>query len=237
MPPVVSRAPRVVDLVLVVDPHRVFAETLTRRLRLVSAIGDAQAAFTAHQAKAAAGRREPDVVLVDQGLARGSGLDLIRHLEALPSRPQVVVLGDGTRKSGRGMVPAGCRWVSKESPLGDLLQVIGAGRDLGAAPVRAPQAVVLTLPSGRRGGPAHVAVADGLGRRLTERQADVLHCLLAGLTRAEVATALRLSPHTVRDHVRHLFRVTGATSTADLLARAQAAGVTEARRLRVVPGP
>jgi DNA-binding NarL/FixJ family response regulator len=227
----------VVDLVLVVDGHRVFAEALACRLRRVPVIGDAQAAFTVEQARVAAGRGEPDVVLLDPGLEGGSGFDLIRHLEVLPRRPHVVVLGDGTHERTTGRVPDGCGWVSKDSPFGHLLQVIRAVRVAEPTPAEPPQAVVLSLPTARRTGSDRGPAPEAFVHGLTDRQADVLHCLLAGLTRTEVATALHLSPNTVRDHVRHHFRITGVSSTAELVSRARAAGLTEGRRLRVVPGP
>jgi DNA-binding CsgD family transcriptional regulator len=73
--------------------------------------------------------------------------------------------------------------------------------------------------------------------RLTARQAEVLQCLVGGMTRAEISTRLGLSPHTVRDHVRHLFGIAGVTCTTDLVGWAEAGELARPRRARVVHGP
>lgn len=182
-------------------------------------------------------------VLLDPDLEGGSGLDLIPHLHALDTRPRVVVPVEGTAASPpvHGL-PDGCGWISKESPFEGLLRTIDA---VGRGEVHRPADLQLLGPNAERPGvvvqlhserrPARVE--PGPQGTPTERQAEVLRCLLSGLTRSEVASRLRLSPHTVRDHVRHLFRIVGVTSTRDLLARARAGHVVEPRRLRVVPGP
>jgi DNA-binding NarL/FixJ family response regulator len=217
--------------VLVVDDHRVFAELLAERLRRETAVDDANVACTVEQARSAVGRRAPDVVLLDPGLEQGSGLDLIPHLDALDTRPRLVVLADDTTASSLvHLLPEDCGLVSKESPFEDLLRVIDAVQ---RGEVRRSAGVVVPMHPGHR--PDLVEAPPEAA--LTERQAEVLDCLLAGMTRAEIATQLRLSPHTVRDHVRHLFRILGATSTPDLQSRARGGPVAEPRRLRVVPGP
>lgn len=230
---------RVVPRVLVVDDDRVFAEALAHRLRRVAAIGDAQVACTVEQALDAAGRRAPDLVLLDPDLEGGSGLGLIRHLGVLSRRPRVVVLADGPEPPARspGPVPDDCRWMSKESSFEDLLEAMtepagGARGDL-SVPAGQEWAVVSQLPSGHRAAP----VGTDLETVLTDRQRDVLRCLLQGMTRAEVAASLHLSRHTVRDHVRHLFHKAGVASSPELAARARQAGLAEAPTLRVVRDP
>jgi DNA-binding NarL/FixJ family response regulator len=229
-----------VSSVLVVDDHRVFAELLAERLRRETAVEHAQVACTVEQARSAVAQRAPDVILLDPDLEGGSGLDLIPHLDDLGTRPRVVVLAERTGVPEHELLD-GCDWVSKESPFEDLLRTIDAVRRGEVLRPRAPE------PAGRtsdgsgvvvqmRAGPGPTGVAAAL-HPLTERQAAVLECLLAGMTRAEVATRLRLSTHTVRDHVRHLFRILDVTSTPELIASAQADAVAEPGRLRLVPGP
>ena len=53
--------------------------------------------------------------------------------------------------------------------------------------------------------------------RLTEREQEVLARLCRGGTAQEVADDLCISPHTVRDHVKRLYRKTAARSRAELL--------------------
>ncbi|MCI9888551.1 helix-turn-helix transcriptional regulator [Micrococcales bacterium 31B] len=60
---------------------------------------------------------------------------------------------------------------------------------------------------------------------LTGRQRDILWSLFAGKSNAQIAEDLTLSVHTVRTHRRHLLTAFDAHSSAELLAKARAAGV------------
>jgi LuxR family transcriptional regulator, maltose regulon positive regulatory protein len=74
----------------------------------------------------------------------------------------------------------------------------------------------------RAGGPAGgVAVAAGLTRRETE----VLRLLAAGLTNAQIAERLVVSPHTVHRHVSHVLRKLGLPTRAAAAAHAVRAGL------------
>jgi len=54
------------------------------------------------------------------------------------------------------------------------------------------------------------------GEGVTDREADVLRLVIAGLANKEIAAALRLSPRTVEKHVENLLRKTGARSRLEL---------------------
>ena len=53
---------------------------------------------------------------------------------------------------------------------------------------------------------------------LTPRQLEVLQCLADGMSRAQIAEHLLLSPHTVRTHVQEVLRKAGVNSTLAALA-------------------
>jgi pSer/pThr/pTyr-binding forkhead associated (FHA) protein len=55
-------------------------------------------------------------------------------------------------------------------------------------------------------------------KRLSEAQRRVLDELLLGLSEKEVATKLDLSPHTVHNHVKEVYRRMSVSSRAELLA-------------------
>jgi DNA-binding CsgD family transcriptional regulator len=52
---------------------------------------------------------------------------------------------------------------------------------------------------------------------LSRREQEVLHLLGRGLTTAAMAEKLGISPHTVRDHLKHLYRKTGTKGRSELL--------------------
>ena len=68
----------------------------------------------------------------------------------------------------------------------------------------------------RRLGPAAISdVAERYG--LSAREREVLELLAKGLRTNELAEELGISPHTVRDHCKQLYRKCGCRSRAELL--------------------
>ena len=54
------------------------------------------------------------------------------------------------------------------------------------------------------------------GRELTPREREITRMLVRGLSTAEIATELWLSPYTVRDHTKALFSKLGVRSRPEL---------------------
>lgn len=52
---------------------------------------------------------------------------------------------------------------------------------------------------------------------LSPREQEVLHLLARGLTTAAMAEELGISPHTIRDHLKHLYSKTGTKGRSELL--------------------
>jgi NarL family two-component system response regulator LiaR len=52
----------------------------------------------------------------------------------------------------------------------------------------------------------HCQTVAGRIRGLTDREKEVLRCLQQGATNQEIAARLRISGHTVKTHLDHIFR-------------------------------
>lgn len=213
--------------VLVVDDHRMIADSL--RLRLIAArspdraFGPVSTAYTLDMARAALDRAAPDLVLLDFNLGEERGLDLFPVLDALPHSPVTLMLaasGDRTQVIDGLSHAAG--WVSKGTPFEQLLVAIEtalAGRTYIAPGLVGPVLDQLLIESGRHSGQS--TFLDDL----SVRQLEVLRCLVGGMTRQEVAQHLFISPNTVRTHVQSLLRHAELHSSLALMAAARELGV------------
>ena len=62
---------------------------------------------------------------------------------------------------------------------------------------------------------------------LTPRQSEVLYLLSEGRSAKEIASALKVSHETARNHIRAILRALGAHSQLEAVSRARALGVLE----------
>jgi DNA-binding NarL/FixJ family response regulator len=208
---------------LIVDDHRVFAEVLAMRLEQEPRVADVELAHGLDEARTLARKGTHDVVVLDYHLEGHVGTELIAGLRELPKAPQVVMLSasEKTEEIIASLDSGASAWVVKGAPVGLLMQAteeVLAGR-------------MYLHPSTVRGVVEHL-LADLRGQRettfvddLSERQLEVLRCMVAGLDRAEIAQRLYISPNTVRTHAQHLLRVADVHSTLALVARARELGV------------
>ncbi|MFD7865779.1 LuxR C-terminal-related transcriptional regulator [Streptomyces sp. NPDC059783] len=236
--------------VLVVDDHRIFAESLAAALAAepdvdVAAAGSGPAALRCLDRAAAEGRCY-DVLLVDAELgilnppgATGpvpvpapdsgengpvDGLSLVAGVRSLRPSVRTVVLAekDDPRRAALALQAGACGWVAKDSSLQRLLAVIrGVLRDETHLPPALLTGVLRELMADRK----HRTESEELVESLTPREREVLRCMVAGLGRKAVAERLFLSPHTVRTHMQNVLGKLGVHSTLAAVALARRAGV------------
>jgi DNA-binding CsgD family transcriptional regulator/PAS domain-containing protein len=81
---------------------------------------------------------------------------------------------------------------------------------------RAPAAVLAILQEVGAGSEARVD-AFAANHGFSPREHEVVHLLVQGLTTLAIADTMSISTHTVRDHIKHLYRKTGTRSRSELL--------------------
>lgn len=218
---------RPVTSVLVVDDHRMIAESL--RLRLMStaapdrSFGPVTTAYSLDMARASLHHDRPELVLLDFRLGDECGLDLFPVIRSMERPPVTLILAAGAET---GQVIDGlCHaagWVSKTTPFDQLLLAVEtclAGRTYIAPPLVGPVLDQLLHESGR------LETPQTFLNSLSPREWQVLRCLVAGMTRQEVASFLFISANTVRTHVQNLLRHAEVHSTLALIAAARDLGV------------
>lgn len=191
--------------VLVVDDHDVVHWGFRLLLAEQPWVQRCAAARTAAEALALLPRLRPDVALVDVFLADGSGVDLCRELRAASPSTRVLLISGAGR-----MATAAARAAGASGFL---------AKDQGAAEI---VAAVRAVAAGHEAFPARGGRPQPL---LTEREREVLEMIAGGATNREIAQALYLSPHTVKEHTSALYRKLRARNRAEAVQRAQRLGL------------
>ncbi|MEU8760794.1 response regulator transcription factor [Streptomyces sp. NPDC048659] len=214
--------------VLVVDDHRIFAESLAAALAAepdvdVTAAGSGPAALRCLDRAAGEGRRF-DVMLVDSDLGGGDGVALVAGVREGRPGLRCVVLAekDDAPRAALALQAGAWGWVAKDCSLQRLLAVVrGVLRDETHLPPALLTGVLRELTEARK----HRTESERLVESLTPREREVLRCMVAGLGRKAVAERLFLSPHTVRTHMQNVLGKLGVHSTLAAVALARRAGV------------
>jgi DNA-binding NarL/FixJ family response regulator len=148
----------------------------------------------------------PDVALVDLFLGEESGPEVCERL--LTERPELRVLlisGAGRISASTARACGASGFVPKDWPAADVARAVRMVA-LGMA--------LFEPPTDRD---------DGIA--LSVREREVLERIADGETNREIAAALHLSPHTVKEHTSALYRRLDVRNRAEAVQRAQRLGL------------
>lgn len=206
--------------VLIIDDHRLFAQALAQALAEEPAIAIAGTAGSLAEGLAAVRGGPVDVVLLDHRLPDGTGLDGIAAIRQIaPHAAVVMVTATEDDRVLLRAVEAGCAgFITKSGDLDDLQQAVlrAAAGEATISPA------LLTRLLGRLSrGPSTV------GTELTGREREVLACIVAGRSNADIAERLSLSVNTVRNHVQSVLTKVGAHSKLEAAAIAVREGLVD----------
>ncbi len=191
--------------VLVVDDHDVVHWGFRLMLGEQPWVERFLAARTGEEALGLARRYEPHVALVDLLLGDESGAEVCGRLrEASPVTRVLLISGAGRISAHAARAAGASGFVSKGWAAPDV--------------ARAVRMVGLGMTVFEPGEEA----APGL---LTEREREVLDLVATGATNREIADALFLSPHTVKEHTSGLYRKLEVRNRAEAVQRAQRLGL------------
>jgi DNA-binding NarL/FixJ family response regulator len=199
--------------VLLADDQRLVRESLATLLGLLAGIELVATASDGEEALVLTGEHHPDIVLMDLRMPRMDGIQATARLRE--SHPDVGVIALTTYaddESVLGALRAGARgYLTKDASSGDIraaILTVAAG-DATLDPAVQNQVVAALAGDARRAGGTPTATASRLPDDLTPREAEVLALIAEGLTNAEIAERLVVSPTTIKSHINHLFTKAG----------------------------
>jgi DNA-binding NarL/FixJ family response regulator len=200
--------------VAIADDHPIFRDGLRRLLELEPDMQVVAEATGGDEVQSVLDRLQPDILLLDLAMPRGSGLEALRRsaggegrtrvlmLTASIEKPQVV---EALRWGARGVVMKdsatqllirairsvmkGEYWVGRES-VADVLEYVRANERRAAAPAAK--------------------------FRLTPRETEVIATVVAGYTNKDIAQKFQISEDTVKHHLTNVFDKVGVSNRLEL---------------------
>ena len=183
--------------VLIVDDHDLFRTGLRNLLEEegVVIVGEAG---TGAEAVRIVRELAPDVVVMDLNMPGMGGVDATRHItEAAPlTRVVMLTISDEDSDVMDAILAGACGYLLKEAPIAQIVEGIkAAARGESMISPRIASRLI------RRVCEPSETEPDLVGAELTPREHEVLELLARGIANHEIAQALYLSEHTVKNYV------------------------------------
>ena len=198
--------------VVVVDDHDTVSLGLKALIETEPDIDVVSIVGSCADALVQAERRRPDVMLIDYRLPDGTGAEAARTIRALDDAPAIVMITSAAdRRVLAQALDAGCAgFVSKHADRTDILSAIRAAA---ADDSYFTRDVLKHL--------AHLRRFDQVDQAdLGDREIEVLQLTADGFSPDEIAGMLFLSPHTVKNHLRHAMAKLHAHTKLDAVVKA-----------------
>jgi DNA-binding NarL/FixJ family response regulator len=189
----------------------------------IEVVGEAQ---DGEEAVAAARRAKPDVIVMDVRMPRLDGVAATRRVvEELEPPPQVLVVTtfDEDEPVYEALRAGTAGFLLKNAPpeqLVDAVRAVAAGDGL-----LSPEVTRRVIEEfARRSPPPAAPGADALSE-LTERELEVLRLLARGLSNAEIADRLVITPGTAKTHVGRILMKLGLGNRVQAVVLAYESGL------------
>ena len=201
---------------LVVDDHAVVRRGLLQLFGTVEDIEVVGDAADGAEAVEAAERLRPDLVLMDLSMPGVDGVEATRRIRAsLPETAVVILTSFSEQPRIIGAIDAGAvGYLLKDADPDELLRGVRAAA-AGEAPF-SPRAAKALLSLGAQ---------RQVAAELSDREREVLACVVEGLPNKLIARRLAISEKTVKAHLTSVFRRIGVTDRTQAALWAERHGI------------
>lgn len=207
--------------ILLIDDHRIMRDGIKLILRnhpafeVVGEVGDGMSALEAAE------KVKPELAVVDLGLPRLGGLELIRCLrDRFPAVKLLILSGEAEEYQVREAVRLGVSSyllkVNAGAELVQALQAVACGNAYFS-----PEVAVMLAQGYRK------VLAETSASPLSDRERQILTLVAEGRNTKEIAHALTISAKTVEAHRKHIMDKLGLFSVAELTKYALREGLTK----------
>ncbi|MEO7100564.1 MAG: response regulator transcription factor [Luteolibacter sp.] len=212
---------KTITCIWILEDHEVFAKQI-RRL-----IGGEDDMACPHHFSSAADlfdklkftNERPDLLLLDLGLPRRDGLEVLTDIRALLPEVKVLILtaSDDRDKVYRAICNGASGYLLKTADPDEILSGI---RDVvhGASALSGSIANMILQGFARYGPVANI-------EPLTHREEDVMRFLVRGFIKKEIAEELSISQHTVDMHLRSVYRKLEVRTQTEAVSKALRQGI------------
>jgi DNA-binding NarL/FixJ family response regulator len=238
-PPISAAAP--IRVFVVEDQTKI----LKNQLRLLEGHPDIDIVGTALSGEAAleeVSKNVPDVILLDLGLPRMSGIDVTREVKATHPKVEILIftIFDEEDKVLEAVKAGASGYLLKGAPVDKIIEAIKEVRaggtviqpnlarrllrhfrvDPDSGPVPAaprPATPDAARPEAPEREPSQEAplATDSLLRPLSDREQEILQLIAKGISNNEAAKMLNLSKATIRTHLEHIYRKLEVTNRVE----------------------
>lgn len=205
--------------VFIANPHSMARELLIEALKRYKHFRVVDSAITAQAVLDAVRTANPDVLLLTATLADGplSGFGVLRQIrESSPEVKTVILLNGPERNLVVDAFRAGAKgvFVMSSSNFKSLRRCV---EQVNAGQIWATSAELSeVMEAFAQLAPMRVVNADGMNL-LTRREEEVVRLLAEGMQNRDIAKQLKLSEHTVKNYLFHIFDKLGVSSRVELV--------------------